>query len=335
MALYIDIIIFAFGALIGSFLNVCIVRMPQEKSIVFPGSHCVKCQKPIAWFDNIPLISWIVLRGKCRHCQSSISARYWFVELLTALIFLGMWRYFGGADILFPYLFMVCCFIVATFVDFEHRIIPDEVSVGGMFAGIFLSGVFPKLHAHRFEDLALGGLISGVLVLACLFFMLIYPIFCKHLMEDYDVKEDRPFKLLVATGLALFSAIYFWGSHLPASWQPHALSVASSLIGFIIGGGVVYLMGLIGDIVFRKESMGGGDVKLMAMVGAFLGWKMAVLAFFIAPFFGAVWGIAEKIRTKESLIAYGPFLVMGSLVSLFFGDQIIHWIMTGMWANVG
>jgi leader peptidase (prepilin peptidase)/N-methyltransferase len=101
------------------------------------------------------------------------------------------------------------------------------------------------------------------------------------------------------------------------------------LFGVLVGGGSIYLMGMLGDFIFRKESMGGGDVKLMAMVGAFLGWKLALLTFFIAPFFGAFWGVAEKIRTKESAIAYGPFLVLGALISLFRGEAIISWIIHG------
>ncbi len=118
-------------------------------------------------------------------------------------------------------------------------------------------------------------------------------------------------------------------TQLPVFLQPHAISLAFALAGFIIGGGAIYIMGLLGDMVFRRETMGGGDVKLIAMIGAFLGWPMAVLAFFIAPFFGAVFGIIEKIRTKESTIAYGPFLVLGALVSLFWGKWILNMIIYG------
>jgi len=251
--------IFILGAVIGSFLNVCIVRLPLEKSIVFPGSHCVACQAPIHWYDNLPLISWLVLGGRCRACKTKISFRYWFVELLTALTFLFFYGHYGWQSILWAYLFMVSGFIVAIFVDFEHRIIPDEVSIGGMIAGVIFSLLIPQLQ----------------------------------------------------------------GTHSPF------LGVGYSLLGLLVGGGSIYLMGLIGDFVFKKETMGGGDVKLMAMVGAFMGWKLALLTFFLAPFFGAGYGIVEKIRTKDSTIAYGPFLIMGALVSLFWGDKIINYILTG------
>jgi len=253
------IFIFIVGAMTGSFLNVCIVRLPLEKSIVFPGSHCVACRTPIHWYDNIPLISWVLLGGRCRACKEKISMRYWIVELLTGLTFFLFYRHYGLQPVLWPYLVMVSGFIVATFVDFEHRIIPDEVSLGGMIAGVVFSLIVPQL--------------QGV---------------------------QSPF-----------------------------LGVGYSLLGLLVGGGTIYLMGVMGDFVFKKETMGGGDVKLMGMVGAFLGWKMALLTFFLAPFFGAGFGIVEKIRTKDSTIAYGPFLIMGALVSLFWGDKIIHFFLTG------
>jgi len=259
MMLSVDIIFFIIGAMTGSFLNVCIVRLPLEKSIVFPGSHCVACRTPINWYDNIPLLSWILLKGRCRACHEKISFRYWLVELLTGVVFLLFYRYYGIQPILWPYLVMVSGFIVATFVDFEHRIIPDEVSIGGMIVGVIFSLFIPQLH----------------------------------------------------------------GVHSPF------LAVGLSLLGLLVGGGAIYLMGAIGDFVFKKETMGGGDVKLMGMVGAFLGWKLALLTFFLAPFFGAGFGIVEKIRTKDSTIAYGPFLIMGALVSLFWGERIIEFFMTG------
>ncbi len=253
------VFLFIIGTATGSFLNVCIVRLPLEKSVIFPRSHCLACGAPILWYDNIPLISWLVLGGRCRSCKERISFRYWFVELLTGLTFLFFYWYYGCQPVLVSYLVMVSGFIVAIFVDFEHRIIPDEVSIGGMIAGVIFSLIIPQMH----------------------------------------------------------------GTHSPF------LGVGYSLLGLLVGGGSIYLMGVIGDFVFKKETMGGGDVKLMGMVGAFLGWKLALLTFFLAPFFGAAYGIIEKIRTKDSTIAYGPFLIMGALASLFWGDRIIYFILTG------
>jgi leader peptidase (prepilin peptidase) / N-methyltransferase len=325
----IAVFVFVFGAMIGSFLNVCIVRMPKEESVVTPGSHCGHCKKPVLWHDNIPLLSWLILGGQCRHCKTKFSIRYWLVELLTACIFVGFYYYYGLTPVLGPYLFMVSCFIVATFVDFSHRIIPDEISIGGMFAGIALSVLVPQLHPVSFDGAAFSAFMAGLVVLICLGLRLIYPIFCKHLMEGQEPSDDKDVLYLVLGSLVIVFAINFFAHQLPQQVTPYALSLSSALSGFIVGGGMIYAMGLFGDIVFKKESMGGGDVKLMAMVGAFLGWKLAILAFFLAPFFGAIFGIIEKIRTKDSTMPYGPFLVLGSLLSLFYGEPIIKWIMAG------
>ena len=259
---FLTFFIFIFGTIIGSFLNVCIVRLseedPKKRSVVFPRSHCLSCKKTIPWYDNIPLVSFLMLGCKCRFCKIAISGRYFLVELLTGLAFVGFYKFFGLTPILVPYLVMLCGFIISTFVDIEHRIIPDEISIGGMVVGFIFSFFIPELHGAT------------------------------------------------------------------SAW----LSAGRSLLGILVGGGAIYGMGLIGDFIFKKESMGGGDVKFMAMVGAFLGWKLALLAFFIAPFFGAIFGIIVKIRTKESLIPYGPFLAAGSLIALFFSQKIFDWIFT-------
>lgn len=262
----IDAFFFVLGTIVGSFLNVCIVRMPHEKSVVKPRSHCVKCKIPIKWHDNIPLISFLLLRGKCRNCGEKFSFRYFLIELLTGLAFMGFYKFYGLDILLVPYLFMTSCFIVATFVDFEHRIIPDEISVGGMFVGLAFSAILPQMHG---------------------------------------VGEQTPLIMM------------------------NLKSLSFSVMGVLIGGGTIYAMGVLGDIMFKKESMGGGDIKLLAMIGAFLGWKYALLTFFIAPVFGAVYGIIEKIRTKDSAIAYGPFLCLAALICLFWGHLIINWLTRG------
>ncbi|MBI5415807.1 MAG: prepilin peptidase, partial [Candidatus Omnitrophica bacterium] len=141
-----SLFMFVFGAIVGSFLNVCIVRMPHEKSVVKPRSHCVHCKKQLLWYDNIPFVSYILLKGRCRFCGQKISPRYFLVELITAITFVGFYQYYGLTALLPAYLAMVSGFIVATFVDFEHRIIPDEISVGGMVAGLFFSAIIPGLH---------------------------------------------------------------------------------------------------------------------------------------------------------------------------------------------
>jgi leader peptidase (prepilin peptidase)/N-methyltransferase len=259
------IIAFIFGAITGSFLNVCIHRMPMGESVVWPSSHCPNCKKRIPAYDNVPFFSFMLLGGKCRFCKRKISLRYPLVELLTAVMFVLLFRRFGLSYEFFFYMVLVCGLIVATFVDIKHRIIPDEVSIGGMIVGFILSAI--------------------------------------------------------------------------KGFNPHPLAFSmkpmiNSFLGIIIGGGIIYLSGIIFDQVYFKmlkrppiqgetESMGGGDVKLLAMVGAFLGWQKALLTFFIAPFFGLVIGIINLIVKKDHTIPYGPFLSLAAIVSLFWADKIL------------
>lgn len=313
---------FIFGSIVGSFLNVCIVRLPEEKSVVFPGSHCPKCQQPIRWFDNIPMISFVVLMGQCRGCRANISPRYFLVELLTALSFVGFFHVFGFSWILVPYLIFVCGLIVATFVDFSHRIIPDEVSIGGMFVGLIFSAVFLGLHTVDGSSLIIGSTFARILG----GFLLVMELGNSLIKNRRLGKEEANFVLMVgAFLLADFLAGYL--AQMQPQWAPYAISFQASVQGAAVGGGIIYAMAIIGDILFRKETMGGGDVKLLAMIGAFLGWKMAVVTFFIAPFLGAVVGIVQKIRTQDSTIAYGPYLAVGAIIALFWGQNILYWVL--------
>jgi leader peptidase (prepilin peptidase)/N-methyltransferase len=253
----INFFVLVFGLAVGSFLNVCIYRLPRQESIIRPRSHCTKCKKTVAWYDNIPLLSYLLLGGKCRHCQEKISFQYFIVESLTGIMFLLLYTRFGLSLTTLIYIIFVCGLIVATFVDFNFRIIPDEINIGGLVLALILSLAYPKLQ------------------------------------------------------------------HTPE----HLLGLFRSFLGIIIGGGTIYLTGVIGDFVFKKETMGGGDVKLLAMIGAFLGWQIAILTFFIAPLIGAVVGIIIKLKTKSSLIAYGPYLSIASLIALFWHKEILNWVL--------
>ena len=263
------IIVFIFGSILGSFLNVCIHRMPKGESVVWPRSHCPKCKKRIPGYDNIPFISFLLLRGKCRICKSKISLRYPLVELLTAAIFLLLFMRYGLSYDFFFYVVLSCALIIATFIDIPHRIIPDEISIGGIIVGFILSSV------------------RGVNI--------------------------NPFTF---------------------SFKP----MLNSFLGIIIGGGIIYLTGALFDLVYFKllkrpaingetESMGGGDVKLLAMIGAFLGPQKALLTFFLAPFLGIVIGVINLVTKKDHTMPYGPFLSIAALLSLFWGNKIIQFIL--------
>lgn len=326
-------IFFIFGICFGSFLNVCIVRWPHDESVVSPGSKCVSCQKPIAWYDNIPLVSYLLLGGKCRNCKTKFSIRYFFIELLTGVTFVVFYACYGLDYILIPYLFMVCCFIIATFVDFGHRIIPDQVSVGGLVAGLAFSAIFPALHQLDPQTLLYGRWAMRGLVGMLVITSVLENIFSRDKNEPaVDDEENRIFEfwtiVIVTTAIIydLFAEFLLPALNLNGLTR-HLLSLDAAVIGFMLGGGSIYAMGVLGDFLFKKESMGGGDVKLLAMVGTFLGWKASLLAFFIAPFFGALFGLIEKLRTNDTTIAYGPFLVLGSLIALFWEEQIIHYIL--------
>ncbi len=246
--------LFLAGACVGSFLNVCIYRMPEEgKSIIKPRSSCPSCSAQIAWYDNIPILSYIILKGKCRKCGVQISPQYIFIEALTGYIFVEYFILFGLSIQYVVYLYLTCSLLVATVVDFKLQIIPDEINFAGILVGCALSFFFPQLHG-----------------------------------------DSRK----------------VWG-------------LLYALLGMITGGGLIYVTGVLGNLVFKKESMGGGDVKLMAMIGCFLGWKMTLLTFFIAPFLGSVVGLYVKFIRKQEIIPYGPFLSFSALIALFAGDKIL------------
>lgn len=263
------IIVFIFGSMVGSFLNVCIHRMPLGESIVWPRSYCPKCKKKIPGYDNIPFISYILLGGRCRFCKERISFRYFIVELITALMFVMLFNNYGLSYDFFFYMVLICGLIAATFIDIKHRIIPDEISVGGIIVGFILSSI-KGFHLDTFSF----------------------------------------------------------------NFKP----MFNSFLGIIIGGGIIYLTGSAFDLVYFKilkrpaiqgetESMGGGDVKLLAMIGAFLGWQKAILTFFLAPFFGVIIGVINLLTKKDHTIPYGPFLSLAAILAVFWANKIISLIL--------
>ncbi len=264
--------VFGLGLVIGSFLNVCIHKIPEGISIVWLTSKCAYCSKRIVWYDNIPVLSYLFLRGKCRHCQRKISAQYPIVEFLTGIVFLLLFRSVlmvsSGTTCVYVFFIVFCCLlIVGSFVDLRLHIIPNEITYTGLILAPIASILCVGLH-----DL------SGSL------------------------------RFFVDSG---------------NQW---IASLLASLIGIFVSGGLIFLCGVFGKLVFRKDAMGFGDVKLMGVIGGFLGWKLAVATFFLAPFFGLLFGLPRLIFKKGNVIPYGPFLSLAAFVCLLFKDFSIKTI---------
>jgi len=244
------IILIIFGALVGSFLNVCIFRLPKEESIIWPGSHCPQCNKPIKFYDNIPLISYLLLRGKCRYCKKTISFQYPLVEGITALSSLFLIMKFGPSLSYLFYFAFVAALIVITVIDLYYQIIPDVISLPGIGVGLIASLILPQI--------------------------------------------------------AFFN----------------------SLIGVLLGGGSLFIVGTLYQWIFKREGMGGGDVKLLAMIGAFLGWKAVILTILLSSLIGSITGIIIMVLKGKDFkyaIPFGPFLSLGAVMALFYGEEIIRW----------
>lgn len=236
---------FILGAAVGSFLNVCIFRMPAETSIIKPGSRCPHCLRPIRFYDNIPLISFILLRGKCRHCGAKISWRYPLVELLTAVLTVMLFLKFGFTLNFFVFFVFASVLIVITFIDLDHQIIPDILTLPGIPL-FFLAAVF-----------------------------------------------------LVRV-----------------PWR-------EALLGLLIGGGVLLAIALVYELISKREGMGGGDIKLLAMIGGFLGWKSLLFILLFSSLFGAVVGLTLIIVKKQDMkyaVPFGPFLAAAVVAYIFWGE---------------
>jgi len=255
--LYIYFIVFIFGAIVGSFLNVCIYRIPRRRSIIFPSSRCPHCNSPISALDNIPILSYVMLGGRCRECRARISIRYPVVELLNAVLYTAvLWRIGPGPSAV-AYMVFVSAMVVITFIDLDFQIIPDSITLPGILAGLALS-----------------------------LFLLIDP----------------------------FSRM-------------ESLGLVNGAAGMLLGGGLFYLIA-----VLSRGGMGGGDIKMMGMVGSFLGWKAVLMTTFIASLTGAVVGVMLMVlkgRGRKTRIPFGPFLALGALLSLFAGEELL-----GMYMNL-
>jgi len=239
---------FIFGALVGSFLNVVILRLPSPgASIIFPASHCPKCRAAIRWYDNIPILSFILLGRRCRACKTPIAWQYPLVELSMALLSLALFNRYFISPAFAGYFIFCAALLVVIFIDLHHQIIPDVISLPGIGLGLAFSLLNPFV-----------------------------------------------------------------------SWQ-------DSAIGLLAGGGVLYAVALSYFLLTKKEGMGGGDIKLLAMIGAFLGWQGLPFIIFCSSLLGSVVGIGAMLKQKKggkTVIPYGPFLSIAALLYLFFQEEI-------------
>lgn len=242
--------VFIFGLCIGSFLNVCIYRLPAAKSIVHPGSTCPQCNRLIPFYDNIPVVSYLLLRGRCRQCRSFISPRYPLVELLTGLFALITVLKFGLTLTAAAYFIFIAVLLAITFIDIDHRIIPNVITLPGIVFFFAASFLVPQI-----------------------------------------------------------------------DWK-------DAILGILVGGGSLYLVAQAYYLLKKVDGMGGGDVKLLAMIGALIGWQGVLFTIFSASLSGTLAGLAVMIQKRSTMrlkIPFGPFLAIGAICYLFFGDPIIRW----------
>ena len=265
-----------FGALIGSFLNVVIHRVPLEESIVFPNSRCPSCGGVIAFYDNIPVVSYLVLRAKCRHCKERISFRYPAVELLTAALFIAV-AWHDGLSVALPFdLVFVSALLALVFIDAEHMILPNVITYPGIVFAVIARIAIPYLSGtSHFDDIP--SLSQGALA-------------------------NMPFWVTSLTG---------------------------ALIGTLLGGGSLWLMGWTWEKLRGIEAMGLGDVKMMFMVGAYLGWRLTILTIFVGVLTGSIIGILlmarQRERNMQMLLPFGVFLGLGAIAALLFGAPLVEW----------
>jgi len=343
-----SLVFFVLGCMMGSFLNVCIHRMPLGLSIVSPPSHCPHCKYSIPWYLNVPLVTWLWLRGQCKNCGAPISPRYFLVELLTGVTFLACWLAFGGqsAVLALVYATFLAGLIAATFIDFEHFIIPDEITIGGMVVGFVCSFFFPALHGEQsltggMKQSGLGiavgaGLIYFILRLGKLLFgrqKLALPCNTKIVFSETAVHlpdKDIPYEELfyrqsdvIAIHAHTIELVDRGYKDVLVRLSPNRLRIGDEELN---PEEVPYMEAVSAEIVLPREAMGLGDVKFMAAIGAFLGWQAVIFSLTVSSFLGAtigIIGIALKRRERYSRIPYGPYIAAAAAIWIFWGRPLL------------
>jgi len=344
-----SLVFFVFGCNIGSFLNVCIHRMPLGQSIVSPPSHCPHCKYSIPWYLNIPLVTWLWLGGKCRNCRAPISGRYFLVELLTGVVFLACWLVFGreSAWLALVYCLFLAGLIVATFIDFEHFIIPDEITIGGMVVGFVVSLALWRLQgentlvgAAKESLIGIGagaGVVYAILRMGKLLFgrqRIEVPESGKVIFSETGVyvgDEEIPYEELFyrrsdvitlhAETVELADRCY---RDVLIRLTPQKLKIGEDEFD---PEQVPYLEAASREIVVPREAMGFGDVKFMGAIGAFLGWQSVVFSLMVSSVIGSAVGLGLiLIRKREwsSRLPYGPYLALAAAIWIFGGHHIFE-----------
>jgi leader peptidase (prepilin peptidase)/N-methyltransferase len=343
-------VFFVFGCVSGSFLNVCIHRMPLGQSIVRPPSHCPHCGYSIPWYLNIPLITWLYLRGKCRNCGAPISFRYFLVELLTGTLFLGCWLRLGhqSAWLALVYAILLAGLLVASFIDLEHFIIPDEITLGGMAVGFLCSFLVPGLQgnlplsgalAQSLLGMAVGaGLVYLILRLGKLAFgrhklalpahtRIVFSETALHL-PDRDIPYEELFYrqsdviALRARTVELVDRCY---KDVRVRLSPTLLRIGDEELN---PEEVPHLEAVSTEIVLPREAMGLGDVKFAGAIGAFLGWHAVVFSLVVSFLVGGFVGVTLILLKKRALgsrLPYGPYIALAAALWIFAGPELVEW----------
>jgi leader peptidase (prepilin peptidase)/N-methyltransferase len=242
--------LFVFGLLVGSFLNVCIYRIPRRESLAWPSSHCTSCNRALSWYENVPVVSWSLLRGRCRTCRVPIAIMYPLVELTTAVLFAGGYAIYGWTPLLAVRLLFACAMIVLFVIDLQHRILPNVITLPGIVLGLVFSVMLPA-----------------------------------------------------------------------PGWLP-------ATIGAVVGGGALFVIAEAYYRIRGVEGLGMGDVKMLAMIGAFLGWQLTLVTLMLASFSGSIIGVglmAFGKRGMQAALPFGTFLAVGALVAAVYGDALLAW----------
>jgi leader peptidase (prepilin peptidase)/N-methyltransferase len=346
---------FVLGCMTGSFLNVCIHRMPLDMSIVSPRSHCPHCKYAIPWYLNLPLITWVALRGRCKNCGAPISPRYFIVELLTGVAFLGCWLSFGNAGhplqslpLALVYAVFVAGLIVATFIDVEHLIIPDEITLGGMAVGFIASFFLPALHgAHTLNMGMWRGFLGAVVGAGTVYAVLRLG---KWLFGRQRVKLPVETKIVFSE-----TAVHLPGKEIPYEdlfYRPSDVIILQARTVELVDRGyrdvqvrlspstlqigeeemnpeaVPCLEAVSGEILLPREAMGLGDVKFMGAIGAFIGWQGVFFTLTVSSLIGAIYGasmVALKKQEWSGRLYFGPFIALAATIYIFAGPALVAW----------